>query len=566
MRSLLASLNEHPMALLRGIAAVRGVALITHVRADAAVQLAAVLVEPTATKAALAECTTEARAAWEALCAVGGHIKVTVFTRTYGSIRPLGPGRMEREQPWQQPASAAEELWFHGLIFRAFANLGEGPMEYFYVPDELLTACSARTPEAGLANAPSRTVPQRSAEAQNALAIDACQLLAMLRGAPLRLDSAGQLRPADREHVLGMLLVHDPARLELLLTLMQQLEWVAADRGRLVVNTTVSSAWLRSGYWPQVTALYEAWRDSTDTVSSGPGWNDLRHVPDLRSEGGWRNDPLLARRALLGFLRELPTAPWHALDAFVAAIKARHPDFQRPDGNFTGWYLRDAGTGQFLSGFESWDAVEGRLLRWMMTGPLFWLGAVALGTQADGTTDAFRITPVGLAWLTGGAFPDPPKPARLRLRDDLTVLAPPSLPLMDRFRLLRFTDPAPGVGESGRPTLHRITRDGLSRARAEGLKGQVLLRFLQHASGGDVPERLSTGLERWDQHHGAVRVSRGAVLRVDDAATLGLLRADPVVRNLLGELLSAQAVLVSEANLPRVLAALQELGYSVKVE
>jgi hypothetical protein len=56
------------------------------------------------------------------------------------------------------------------------------------------------------------------------------------------------------------------------------------------------------------------------------------------------------------------------------------------------------------------------------------------------------------------------------------------------------------------------------------------------------------------------------VLRVHDANILGLLRADPVLRPLLGELLSAQAVLVSEANLPRVVAALQELGYDVRVE
>jgi hypothetical protein len=56
------------------------------------------------------------------------------------------------------------------------------------------------------------------------------------------------------------------------------------------------------------------------------------------------------------------------------------------------------------------------------------------------------------------------------------------------------------------------------------------------------------------------------VLRVHDANTLALLRADPILRPLLGELLSAQAMLVSEANLPRVMAALQELGYDVEVE
>ena len=31
------------------------------------------------------------------------------------------------------PANAAEELWYRGLI--AFAEFGEGPLEYIYIPD-----------------------------------------------------------------------------------------------------------------------------------------------------------------------------------------------------------------------------------------------------------------------------------------------------------------------------------------------------------------------------------------------------------------------------------------------
>jgi hypothetical protein len=63
-----------------------------------------------------------------------------------------------------------------------------------------------------------------------------------------------------------------------------------------------------------------------------------------------------------------------------------------------------------------------------------------------------------------------------------------------------------------------------------------------------------------------VRIDKGALLRVEDASVLATLRADPVIGPLLGELISAQAVLVSVANLPRLVAALAQLGYSAKVE
>jgi hypothetical protein len=56
MRSLLASLNDHPMAMLRGIAELRGVSLASNHRTDAAAQLAALLAEPAATAAAFAAC------------------------------------------------------------------------------------------------------------------------------------------------------------------------------------------------------------------------------------------------------------------------------------------------------------------------------------------------------------------------------------------------------------------------------------------------------------------------------------------------------------------------------
>ena len=161
----------------------------------------------------------------------------------------------------------------------------------------------------------------------------------------------------------------------------------------------------------------------------------------------------------------------------------------------------------------------------------------------------------------GTTVPDPPRPARLSFEDDLTIVAPLNLPLMDRYRLLRFTEPVTGAGQTIlQATKHRISRESLARARAEGVKAQSLQKYLDEASGGKTPQRISAGLERWDQHSGTVRVSRGAVLRVEDASTLSLLRADPVLRPLLGEMLSAQAILVSEANLPRVMAASARVG------
>ncbi|MCX7671565.1 MAG: helicase-associated domain-containing protein, partial [Anaerolineae bacterium] len=302
------------------------------------------------------------------------------------------------------------------------------------------------------------------------------------------------------------------------------------------------------------------------TPAQPVGWNDLRHVPSLQAEGAWRNDPLIARRAILDALARLEPDRWYALADFIAWIKATNPDFQRPDGVYTGWYLRDGATGRYLSGFEAWDDVEGRLIRFLITGPLFWLGATAVGGTADAPEQAFRLPPSGARWLGRPATGELPAPGRLIVDEHFIVTAPLLLPLLDRFRLLRFTEPVAEPYEWGRPTRHRITRGGLARARAAGVTAAAIVEFLQRASGGRVPARVAAALARWDQHGGAVRITRGAVLRVADAAILSALRADATIAPLLGDLLSAQAVIVREADLPPLLQALAELGYTVKTD
>jgi hypothetical protein len=569
MRSLEASLENHPLAMLRGIAELRGVALATNSRAEAAAQLAAILAEPQATEIILAGCSPAANAAWVTLRESGGRMKLPAFARSFGPFRPIGPGRLEREAIWRQPENAAEELWFRGLIFRAFSDLGDGLVETVYIPDELMPPGGATLPDGRVTrrSLPAATlVPSHPRHALNSLAVDACWVLASLRAAPARLDAEG--RPASRDDVRLRegLLIQDATRLDLLIALALQRGWLVRERGRLTCDPRNSTAWLGSTHWEQMSALFHAWRDGAGWPPGVAGWNDLRHTPGLQPEGSWRNDPLLARYAVLDALRSIEAKTWYAAADLVASIKALDPDFQRPDGDYHSWYLKDAATGRYLSGFESWDDVEGRLIRFLIAGPLFWLGVVALGPTDDGRQGAFRLTSAGLCWLSGTVPVELPRSVRLVVHDDFTISAPLRTPLNDRFRLLRFTEPAMADYRLGQPTRHRITRGSLAGARAAGLSAGGIQQYLRRASGSPLPARVTAGLTRWGQHTGSVRISKGAVLRVEDADTLAKLRSDPAVVPLLGDLISAQAVLVSEANLPRLLAILDQLGYAAKVE
>ncbi len=405
-------------------------------------------------------------------------------------------------------------------------------MEYIYIPDDLPAPPDLALPPAGGATRPIASVPApaRARKAFNALAVDMCTVLAALREAPAQIDKEGHLRPAEVARLKPALLVDDATRLDFLLALARGRGWLKTDRGRLAVDTQAATAWLRATHWEQVTALFNTWRDGADL------WNELRHVPSLAAEGDWRNDPSLARRAVLDALAGLDPAEWYAIADLVTQIKANAPDFQRPDGDYTRWYLRDASTGRYLSGFESWDDVEGRLIRFLVIGPLFWLGAVALDGIAEDAPGIFRLTNFGAGWLRGAMPGELPRPARPFVGEDFVVVAALTVPLLDRFRLLRFTEPVAGPYEPGQPTRHRITRGRLARARANGVKPEAIVEFLRRATGDRLPPRVASALARWGQHGGAVRVNKGAVLRVEDASILAALRSRPGDRAAAGRL------------------------------
>jgi len=132
---------------------------------------------------------------WQALCAAGSRHGAGFHAHPRRDPS-AGTRQAGARGPWRQPASPAEELWFRGLIFRGFADVGDGPLEYFYIPAELLSLCGepeqaavatpAPTPANVFdhANAPPASEAFSLTLAGGALAIDACQTLAALRAMP----------------------------------------------------------------------------------------------------------------------------------------------------------------------------------------------------------------------------------------------------------------------------------------------------------------------------------------------------------------------------------------------
>lgn len=508
MSDLERSLRHYGPAMLRAVAEVNGVALASNLVRQMVEQLAAALGDPDHVGASVAACTPAAQRALDALLRAGGQSPRPAFERAHGSIRPAGPARLERERPHLAPASPAEELWYRGLIYAAMVETLDGLVEFLYVPAELAALLPLPAPDRTAFPPPAGEATRPAQPCTDPLLHDTCSLLCLVQAGTVTLHD-----PADPGswqstslYEFSRMTLHPPADVawiggpgpgsspSLALTLACELGWLRPRGRRLALAAQPVRAWLEAPRGQQRRQLLEAWSQSA-------AWNDLCRTPTLSCEqtGSWANDPVGTRQRLLPLLAQLEPGSWYDLNALVAAIKAYAPDFQRPDGNYDTWYIRQRAAPAFLRGFERWDQVEGEMLRFLLAGPLHWLGAVALAAAGAAPQDPAHtaLTAAGHAWLGAGPAPAEPESGQLQVQPDFTVLAPANAPLLDRFRLARFaTWLGVTLHDGGPMTTYRISQDGLRRAAQQGIDSGTILDFLHARAAEPLPANVVRALQR----------------------------------------------------------------------
>jgi hypothetical protein len=564
MFSLDRFLADYDMAMLRVLAQNRGTELTTNQQTEAAVELAAILVDAVSVRTILARISPQARDALASLLIAGRQIRAPQFARRFGKVRPIGPGRLEREAPWQDPANATEELWYAGLIFRGFSQDEGGSGEFIFVPDELvplLPTVEQELPEFLVEPVPDAT---RQHARGSTLPGDLFTYLVYIQNHDVRAYADGRLAQRDLVALRRQLSQADKRRMAFLQHLATRMGVVARQGEHLRIESAPTRRWLSATPAGQLTALQETWRDD-------PTWNDLCRVPTLvcDQETPWRNDPQATRRALLALLARCPLNVWWLLSSFVAAVKEVHPDFQRPDGDYASWYIRDAANGEYYSGFESWNDVEGALLADLLGGVLHWLGIVDTFIAEDGVV--CRLTAAGAQFLgLASDQPQDPQYPPLIIHSDSRIDVPPPASLYSLFQVERFADSldtspsAKVAGQKGRS--YRLSPASLGRALTRGIQVEQVLAFLQQASGRPVPANVAGQLRLWAGRFGQVQLDEVALLQVKSERVLKELSRLPETRSLIGKILSPTSALVRKNDLPRLRRELGILGYLPSAE
>jgi len=330
-----------------------------------------------------------------------------------------------------------------------------------------------------------------------------------------------------------------------------------------LVDKERSRPWLEAPRTHQIRSLIETWLNSST-------WNDLAYTPGLEADH-WPNDPFLARQAILSTLKDVPAEIWWGIDGFIAHIKQTNPDFQRPAGDYTGWYVRDASSGEILHGFEYWDAIEGALIHFILEGPLRWLGVLRI------RYGAFVLTPYGQALLDRDEWPLQPDPqSHIRVDEHGVIGVPVNLSRYDRLQIARFSawidTPPPNVQVPGRRQLpdvmeaegtylYRLTPQAIERVAPEGV---TLLRhiipFLQRQSSNSLPANVVQMLEAWERSPSEVIVQDVVILTAKDLSVYERLRKNGKINRWLGQSVGPQTHAVRREDFPALLNALRQTG------
>lgn len=564
---------------LRIVASLWGVELASADPAQAAVELASALCDAELLEEVLTALPDEAQTAIGALVDASGRLSWDAFTRRFGELREMGPGKRDREKPHLRPASITETLWYRALVARAFFETAKGPQEFAFIPDDLLEALEF----IGFKNEEADATAEQTDDVDGLPIMEEAQEAdppeppkpVPPKIAPLVSDDKPLGRPATPAEKS----IAQPASdgiLEELTTLLAALRTGRAIPALGVYQPFALDLLTVSGFIspanPQGEPAAPAWTLNPDALKgffetpragaleafveawrASPDFNELRQIPGLVCEGGWRNNPLATRAFLFDLLALVPKGQWWSLSAFIRDLKAASPDFQRRGGEYDTWFIKRESDGLYLRGFEHWEAVEGELVRYFIQ-ILHWLGLADVALpRDDAPISAFRLLSVA---------PMSEENGKISVASNGRISAPRLTPRGARYQAARFCE-----WEEPRPDgdyRYRVTPNSLKSAQAQGLKAGQLLSLLAKNAAGPLPPSFVKALQRWEVNGSEARVERLVVLRVSRPEVMGELKNSKAGR-FLSEPLGPTAAVIRPGAESKILEALTEMGLLAEV-
>lgn len=467
------------------------------------------------------------------------------FTRRFGEVREMGEGRVDRERPDRDPISPAEGLWYRALVARGFFETDSGPLEFAYIPEDirglvmiLLGPANSSLPREFVCRKAILRERKHLLTTSDICLDHTCTLLSGLR---MNLDPDVHLPGVSQNEA------------DFYRTLFSTIGLLADDGSPA---PEIIRNFFDKSLEERLLLLWQTWRTS-DTHQ------DLSLTPDIQIEGILELNSGRVRELVISLLKNLDPKTWWSIESFISQVKENYPDFQRIGGEYDSWYIKNKSTGEYLRGFNHWDDVEGALLKYLLAGPMHWLGLLDLGLiEEDGQPASFRFSAYAdnlinnqVPSLTGR------NTEKVQIRSKGEIRMTTNVPHKTRYQVARFCEWHPVKAEA---YLYAISPASLSRAEKQGLRVAHLLSLLKKYSEA-IPPNILAALERWEKQGVQSSVAQKTILRLGSPAVLKSLKKSKASRYIL-EQLGPTVVIIREGSEDKIAEVLVELGFFLELE
>lgn len=286
-----------------------------------------------------------------------------------------------------------------------------------------------------------------------------------------------------------------------------------------------------------------------------------------------------ARQVVVRLMALLSPGAWYDVDALVALLWRAHPLFLRGRQltyALPAWTFEQTHTGRILrpGSRRDWEQAEGMFIRHLLAGPLAWFGIVELARPAEGPVRAVRITPFGAACLDDQplppaigerALPCGSEGAAVLLRPDGTLAVQPLAAGAHLLEALGRWTRVTGIAD-GRLRL-ALSAEAAADAFDAGQRFEAMIPLLRGADTAHeaaVAQAVEAQLSAWQRAHGRSTLAIGWALLsgADEASLREALAYVPEIAARC-QTLSSHDVLVPEADVPALAAALARRGYAL---
>jgi hypothetical protein len=324
-------------------------------------------------------------------------------------------------------------------------------------------------------------------------------------------------------------------------------------------------------------------------------WEVVRTSKDLQLERVWqygsrgaaslRSDLVRFRNLVLSVLAALPDGRWVAIEDLLGVLQILFPVFEQSalepyrylySGRLAtkhgDWFVTRNGRPLRSEDGADWDAAQGAFARYILSGPLQWLGLTDLQVEGDRLL-AFRLH--GLADLYEDRVDVAPAPDHAAGReaepasaeavaiDALRIIVDPARVsaqahnLLDRIARL-------DVAEADR-FVYRLDAQAVYESFEEGMALADILDGWEETLSLPMPNTVRAQLEEWWQAYGRVRIYEGlTVVEFGDEYALAEMKAvTSLAAHVVAEI-SPRLVIIRREALESLVAELEHAGYTPK--